>query len=54
MGKSAKPSRARETALSLGETPINLKWKPPPDEDVLARLLLDLVGEDALKETFDE
>lgn len=53
-GKHAKPQRAREAVLSLGQIPIEIEWQANPQQDVLARLLLELIGEDSVKEIFDE
>ena len=54
MGKDAIPSHAREAVLSLDDNQIVIEWQAPPSEDVLARLLLELVGEDTIKEIFDD
>lgn len=48
------PRRARMTWLPLGNAHAEIEWLAPPAEDVLASLLLELIGEDALKEIFDE
>ena len=53
MARDDKPSHARTTALQLDNAHAEIEWLVPPPEDVLARLLLELIGEDALKEIFD-
>jgi hypothetical protein len=42
------------TSLPLGNAHAEIEWLAPPSEDDLASLLLELIGEDALKEIFDE
>lgn len=54
MGKDANPTRARETVLSLERKSITIEWQPTPSEDVIARLLLDLLGDDAIEEISNE
>lgn len=54
MGKDANPSRARATVLPLDNKSITIEWQTSPSEDVIARLLLDLIGDEKLKETFNE
>ena len=54
MARDDKPSHARTTALPLDNAHAEIEWLVPPPEDVLARLLLELIGEDALREIFDE
>lgn len=56
MGKGAIDSGPSvSTALPLADIPIEIEWQASPaSEDVLARLLLDLLGEDGLKEVFNE
>lgn len=53
MARDGKPQRPRRTALPLDNANAIIEWLAPPSEDVLARLLLELVGEDALKEIFE-
>ena len=47
-------SSPRTTTLPLDHAHAKIEWLTPPPEDDLARLLLKLIGEDALRETFDE
>lgn len=54
MARDDKPLHARTTALPLDNAHAEIEWLAPPPEDVLARLLLELIGEDALKEIYDE
>ena len=55
MGRYAKRHGRRTTVLPLGPAEIEIEWQAsPPSEDVLARLLLALIGEDVLKEIFDD
>ena len=54
MAREGKPSHARTTALPLDNAHAEIEWLVPPSEDVLARLLLGLIGEDALKEILHE
>ncbi len=54
MAKDVSPSRARATMLSLDHKPITIEWQPTPSEDVFARLLLDLLDDDAIKDIFNE
>jgi hypothetical protein len=54
MGKDANPTRARATVLPLDRKPITIEWHDAPSEDVIARLLLDLLGDDAMEEIFHE
>lgn len=56
MGKGAKHRSSRvTTVLPLADIPIEIEWQASPaSEDVLARLLLELLGEDGLKEVFNE
>jgi hypothetical protein len=55
MSRHAKCSSSRITALPLADIPIEIEWQAtPPPEDVLARLLLEMIGEDTLKELFNE
>jgi len=56
MGKDASHGTPRvTTALPLADVPVEIEWQAsPPSEDVLACLLLDLLGEDGLKEVFNE
>ena len=49
-----RPRRARNTSLPLENAQAEIEWLAPPSEDDLARLLLELIGEDALNEIFDE
>ncbi len=49
-----RPCRARTTSLPLENAHAEIEWLAPPSEDGLARLLLELIGEDVLKEIFDE
>ena len=49
-----RPRRARTTSLPLEDAHAEIEWLAPPSEDGLARLLLELIGEEALKEIFDE
>lgn len=55
MGKDARLGSPRvSTVLPLADIPVEIEWQAsPPLEDVLARLLLDLLGEDGLKEVFN-
>jgi hypothetical protein len=47
----ANDSRSRIDVLQLEKVPIEIEWQVSlPSEDVLARLLLELIGEDGLKE----
>ncbi len=52
MGQEAKPTHARASRLPLES--ITIEWQPAPSEDVIARLLLDLLGDDAIEEIFNE
>jgi len=52
MDKRGRFLRARETVLPLADVPVGIEWQAGPEEDVLARLLLDLIGEDELQEIF--
>ncbi len=54
MGKDANPTRARQTVLSLDLKCITIEWQFIPSEDVIARLLLDLLGDDAIEEISNE
>mgnify|MGYP006396417377 CR=1 len=45
-----RPRRARTTSLPLENAHAQIEWLAPPSEDDLARLLLELIGGDALKE----
>lgn len=56
MGKDANSSGPRvTTVLPLANIPVEIEWQAsPPSEGVLARLLLELLGEDGLKEVFHE
>ncbi|WP_156502165.1 hypothetical protein [Erythrobacter sp. HI0063] len=54
MARDDKSSHARTTALPLDNAHAEIEWLVPPPEDALARLLLELIGEDALKEIFHE
>ena len=54
MGKDANPTRARATVLPLERKSITIEWQPAPSEDVIARLLLDLLGDDEIEEIFNE
>ena len=54
MGKDANSTRARATVLPLERKSITIEWQPAPSEDVIARLLLDLLGDDAMEEIFHE
>lgn len=56
MGKGAISGSPRvTTVLPLADIPIEIEWQASPvSEDVLARLLLELLGEDGLKEVFNE
>ena len=54
MSRDHRPSHARTTALPLDNAHAEIEWLAPPSEDVLARLLLELIGEDGLKEIYDE
>lgn len=49
-----RPLRARTTSLPLENAHAEIEWLAPPSEDGLARLLLELIGEDALKEIFND
>jgi len=49
-----RPRRARTTSLPLENAHAQIEWLAPPAEDVLASMLLELIGEEALKEIFDE
>ncbi|QNE05086.1 hypothetical protein [Croceicoccus marinus] len=49
-----RPRRARTTSLPLENAHAEIEWLAPPSEDGLARLLLELIGEDALKEIFND
>lgn len=56
MGKDASHGTPRiTTVLPLADIPVEIEWQasPPPD-DALARLLLELLGEEGLKEVFYE
>jgi hypothetical protein len=56
MGKDARHGTPRvTTVLPLADIPVEIEWQasPPPD-DALARLLLELLGEEGLKEVFYE
>lgn len=54
MDKEANPFRARDTVLPLDCKSITIEWHPAPSEDVIARLLLDLLGDDAIEEINNE
>lgn len=54
MARDDKPSHARTTALPLENAHAEIEWLESPSEDVLPRLLLELIGEDGLKEIFYE
>lgn len=54
MAKDAKSSRPYASSLPLDTAIIEIEWLAPPTEDVLACLLLKLLGEDGIKEIFDE
>ena len=55
MGRDAKHSSRRVIVLPLADIPIEIEWQAtPPPEDVLARLLLEMIGEDTLKELFND
>lgn len=55
MSKGAKSTAARTTVVPLDPAIIEIEWQAaPPSEDVLARLLLSLIGEDAMEEIFSE
>jgi len=56
MGRGAIDGSPRaSTVLPLADIPIEIEWQAAPaSEDVLARLLLELLGEDGLKEVFNE
>lgn len=49
-----KPPRTRTTSLPIENAHAEIEWLAPPSEDDLARLLLELIGEDALKEIFND
>ncbi len=49
-----RPRRARTTSLPLENAHAEIEWLAPPPEDDLARLLLELIGEDAFKEIFND
>lgn len=49
-----RPRRARTTSLPLEHAHAEIEWLAPPSEDDLARLLLELIGEEALKEIFND
>lgn len=49
-----RPGCARTTSLPLENAHAEIEWLAPPSEDVLARLLLELIGEDALKEILND
>ena len=54
MGKHGRVQGWHVEVLSLGPIAIEIGWQTDPDQDVLARLLLELIGEETLKEVFDE
>ena len=54
MGKDDNPTRARAAVLPLERKSITIEWQPAPSEDVIARLLLDLLGDDEIEEIFNE
>lgn len=54
IARDAKPRCARTTSLPLENANAQIEWLAPPPEDDLARLLLELIGEDALEEIFDD
>ena len=54
MERNDKSSHSRTTALPLDNAHAEIEWLASPSDDVLARLLLELIGEDGLKEIFDE
>ena len=54
MERDDKSHRARATSLPLENAHAQIEWLAPPSEDDLARLLLELIGEDALKEIFND
>lgn len=56
MGKDVTHGSPRVmTALPLADIPVEIEWQvSPPSEEVLARLLLELLGEDGLREVFNE
>ncbi|WJY19863.1 hypothetical protein [Alteriqipengyuania flavescens] len=54
MARDDRPSHARTTALPLDNAHAEIEWLASPSDDLLARLLLELIGEDGLKEIFDE
>ncbi|RDC61348.1 hypothetical protein HME9302_02570 [Alteripontixanthobacter maritimus] len=54
MGKDANPTRARATVLPLDRKSITIEWQSHPSEDAIARMLLDLLGDDAIKELYNE
>lgn len=54
MSDDANPFRARDTVLPLDCKSITIEWHPAPSEDVIARLLLDLLGDDAIEEINNE
>ncbi len=54
MGKDANRTRARATVLPLERKSITIEWHNNPSEDVIARLLLDLLGDDAIEELSHE
>ncbi len=54
MARDDRTSHARTTALPLNNANAEIEWLASPSDDLLARLLLELIGEDGLKEIFDE
>lgn len=54
MSRDDRPRRARTTSLPLENAHAEIEWLGPPSEEDLARLLLELIGEDALKETLND
>lgn len=54
MGKDAKPFRACTTLLPLDHASVTIEWQADASEDVLARLLLDLIGSDGIEEVMSE
>ncbi|BDI60177.1 hypothetical protein MACH05_07370 [Qipengyuania nanhaisediminis] len=54
MSRDDRPRRARTTSLPLENAHAEIEWLGPPSEEDLARLLLELIGEDALKEIFND
>ena len=52
--RHVRPGRARTTSLPLENAHAEIEWLAPPSEEDLASLLLELIGEDALKEIFND